>query len=55
VYDSVGQEVARLIHRELSPGNYKIQWDATNFASGIYYYKIEAGENIKSRKLTLLK
>lgn len=55
VYDSVGKEVARLINEQVPPGNYKYTWDASDFASGVYYYKIEAGNYTQSRRLILLK
>jgi len=55
VYDSVGQEVAILLNRRVGPGNYKFDWNASGFASGVYYYKIEAGDYTQSRKLILIK
>ncbi len=55
VYNAIGQELTTLVSEELIPGKYKYTWDATGFASGIYYYKIEAGVYVKTKKLLLLK
>ena len=55
IYNLLGQEVAALVSDKLPPGNYKYTWDASAFASGIYYYKIEAEKYTKTRKLILLK
>ena len=55
VYNLRGREVASLVAKQHSPGNYKYTWDASEFASGIYCYKIEAGENVYIRKLILMK
>jgi len=55
IYNAMGQEVARLISRELGAGVYKTEWNASGFASGIYYYQITAGSFTQTRKLVLLK
>ena len=43
IYNLLGQEVATLVSDKLTPGKYKYTWDASDFASGIYFYKIEIG------------
>ncbi len=55
IYNAVGQQVQTLINRFYSPGNYTIQWDATNMASGIYFYRIEAKNFNMVKKMVLLK
>ncbi len=55
IYNLLGQEITRLISKQHNAGNYKYLWDATEFASGIYYYKIDAGEFTYIRKLILMK
>ena len=55
VYNIQGQLVERLVHAQQSPGTYMIKWNASNVSSGIYFYKILAGEYTLSRKLLLLK
>jgi hypothetical protein len=42
VYDILGSEVATLVKEEQQPGYYEVQFNAANFASGIYIYTIEA-------------
>jgi len=55
VYNILGQEVTTLVSKKLQAGKYKYTWDASTFASGIYYYRIQAGTFIKTRKLILMK
>lgn len=55
IYDAIGREVRTLINNELSAGTHTIQWNATNLASGIYLYKIEADDYVKVNKMLLLK
>ena len=55
VYDLLGQEVEKLVDRRLKTGLYSIQWDAGNFASGTYFYKLVAKEFVQTKRMTLLK
>ncbi len=55
VYDLLGRQVANLVNKEQPAGNYKINFDASSLASGIYYYRIVAGKFIKTKKMILLK
>lgn len=55
VFDSKGKEIAILESSELMAGNYERQWDATLYPGGIYYYRLQAGEFIESKKLIVLK
>ena len=55
IYNTVGEEVATLVNNELSSGSYKIDWDASNFASGVYFYRLHAGEFTETKKLILLR
>ena len=45
IYDMLGREVAVLHNGMLQPGTYSISWNASSFASGIYYYKMTVGDN----------
>jgi hypothetical protein len=40
----LGREVATLVNEELKPGTYEADWDASNFSSGVYFYRIIAGD-----------
>jgi hypothetical protein len=55
IYDILGNEVTNLINGYYAQGTYKVRWNAQNFASGIYLYKIEAGNFIMIKKMVLLK
>ncbi len=55
VYDALGEEAASLINEEKSPGTYTINFNAQNLSSGVYYYRIQAGNFTETRKMILLK
>jgi hypothetical protein len=55
VYDVLGNEIATLVKEEKEPGFYEVEFDASNFSSGVYYYKIISGEFIQTRKMVYLK
>ncbi|MCK5087984.1 MAG: M6 family metalloprotease domain-containing protein [Melioribacteraceae bacterium] len=55
VYDVLGNEVATLVNKEQLSGIYKVEFDASNFSSGVYYYQLRAGDFIESKKMVLLK
>jgi 5-hydroxyisourate hydrolase-like protein (transthyretin family) len=55
VFDVMGREVATIASEELSAGTYTRQWNASNMSSGIYFYRLQAGNYFESKKLILLK
>ncbi len=55
VYDALGSEISVLINNNLPAGRYSTNWDATGFASGIYFYRLEAKEFVQTKKMILLK
>jgi len=55
VYNSLGQEVATLINEEQAVGRYRIDFNASNLPSGIYFYRIQADKFISVKKMMLLK
>jgi hypothetical protein len=56
VYDILGKEVATLVNNEKkSGGYYEVQFDGSNLASGMYFYKIEAGTFSDTKKMILVK
>jgi hypothetical protein len=55
IYDVLGREVDQLINENVNAGQHNIIWNAQNFSSGIYFYKIAAGDFIESKKMILLK
>ena len=55
VYDVLGKEVAVLVNEKLRPGTYKITWDASNYPSGVYFYKLTTADYNQTKKMVLLK
>jgi photosystem II stability/assembly factor-like uncharacterized protein len=55
VYDALGREVETLIKRNMQSGEYEVIFDASALPSGIYYYKLSAGNYSVTKKMTLIK
>ena len=55
IYNLLGEEVTRLVDGFRAAGEYNSTWDASNFASGIYFYRLQAGDFVQTRKIMLLK
>ena len=55
VYDALGKEVATLINKEQPAGEYEVEFDGSNYSSGIYFYRIKSGSFIETRRMILLK
>jgi hypothetical protein len=55
VYDILGSEVATLVNEVKQPGTYKIEFNAGQLSSGIYFYRIQAGSFSQIKKMILLK
>jgi hypothetical protein len=55
VYNSLGQKVATLVNSKKEAGKYKLNFNANNLPSGIYFYKLQSGNLSQTRKMILLK
>jgi hypothetical protein len=55
VYNLLGQKVATLVNERQQAGYHNVEWDASGFASGVYYYRLEAGEFQDVKKMILLR
>jgi hypothetical protein len=55
VFDILGQKVAELVNEKQDMGNYSVDFDASKLTSGVYYYKIDAGEFSSVKKMSLVK
>lgn len=55
VFNMLGQEIATLVNQELQSGNYEVTFSAVNYTSGVYFYRIEAGNFVQTRKMILMK
>ncbi len=55
VFNTLGQKVATLVNEQLPAGSYKTTFDAAELPSGLYFYRLEAGQFSQIKKMTLLK
>lgn len=55
VYNSEGREVVTLVNGNIQAGSHKVDFNASSFSSGIYFYTLTAGENSQTRKMILIK
>jgi hypothetical protein len=55
VYDMMGRRVATLVNENVAAGTHQVQFDASSLSSGTYMYRLQAGGNIQTKKLTLIK
>ena len=55
VFDILGREAAALVNQDQKPGYYKVTFNAVNFASGVYYYRLRVGDFVQTKKMILLK
>jgi hypothetical protein len=55
VYDVLGNEIATLVNEEIPVGSYDVGFNAINLPSGVYFYKIQAGDFVETKKMILMK
>ncbi|MBN8583489.1 MAG: T9SS type A sorting domain-containing protein [Ignavibacteria bacterium] len=55
VYDVQGKLIETIVNSELSAGTYKADWNASNFSSGVYFYKLESDGFIQTKRMILVK
>ena len=55
VFDILGSEVETLVNEERHAGSYELNWDAANLPSGIYFYRIQVGDFVETKKMVLMK
>lgn len=55
IYDAIGKEITVLVDGQLTAGSHIVQWNATNFASGVYFFRIEADNFRMTNKMLLMK
>lgn len=55
VYDLLGKVVAVLVNEQLRPGSYETEWNASGYASGVYFYKLVTSDYSDTKKLILIK
>jgi photosystem II stability/assembly factor-like uncharacterized protein len=55
VYDILGKKIITLVNEKLSPGNYKVEFDGSGLTSGVYFYRLNAGEFTETKRMMLIK
>ena len=55
IYNILGQKVATLVNKNQTAGSYQMEWDASNFTSGVYLYRLQAGTHVETRKMILMR
>jgi hypothetical protein len=55
VYDVLGREVATLLNEVKQPGTYTVQFDGSNLTSGVYFYRLTAGDFVATKRPLLLR
>jgi len=55
VYDITGREIAKLVSEQKQAGTYTISFNGGNFASGVYFYRIQSDDFVQVKKMLLIK
>ncbi len=55
VYDVLGNKIETLVKQTKPAGTYRITWNGTNYSSGVYYYRMESGNFVQTKKMLLIK
>ena len=55
IYNILGKEIATLVNKNQTHGNYSFQFDASELSSGVYYYQLKTGDYFQAKKMLLLK
>jgi hypothetical protein len=55
IYDILGRKVETIVEHEQPAGIHQLVWNANGFSSGIYFYRIQAGKFVETRKMMLIK
>jgi hypothetical protein len=55
VYDMLGRALETLADQTMMPGKYSVTWNASNYPSGVYFYKLQAGDFVQTKKMMLVK
>lgn len=55
IYDAIGRKIETLVNSAMNPGTYKVEWKASNYNSGVYFYRLTAGSYRETKKMLLVK
>jgi hypothetical protein len=55
IFDMLGRELVTLVNEVRAPGPHKVTWNASAYPSGVYLYRIQVGQNVQTKRMTLIK
>ena len=55
IFNTLGEKIETLVDEEKPAGTYELNWNAANLPSGVYFYRLQAGDFVQTRKMILLK
>lgn len=55
IYDALGREVETIVNEKLSPGTYEVEWDASKYGSGVYFYRLTSADFTETKRMMLIK
>jgi photosystem II stability/assembly factor-like uncharacterized protein len=55
IFDILGKEIETLVNEKQSSGTYEVTWNGSNYPSGVYFYKLTAGEFTETKKMVMIK
>jgi hypothetical protein len=55
VFNALGQQVAQLVNGDMEAGYHEVKFDGSKLASGVYFYRMQAGSYVETRKLLLVR
>ncbi len=55
IYDALGREIETLVSENLNPGTYQAEWNGSNYASGVYFYRLQVGSYSETKTMMLVK
>jgi hypothetical protein len=55
IFNSIGEEIGVIVNEMQQPGKYSVNFDAASLSSGVYFYKLVAGDFVSIKKMILIK
>ena len=55
IYNTLGKEVATVVEKKFSAGHYQVKWESLGLTTGLYFYRLQAGDFVQTKKFTLLR
>jgi photosystem II stability/assembly factor-like uncharacterized protein len=55
IFDALGKEVETIVNEQLNAGTYEVDWNAINYSSGVYLYKLSEGDFVQTKKMIVIK